>query len=166
MLSSHELFGFMSPTLAQDILNHAYADDRELYKATLQAVAQVKHVRPAFLQQQSRVLRHKAMAETLARPVLELAAANMLRGWLLKQQTAVLVDFLDALGIPHENGAVEDLPAGMEDDKLKAAVEALLAKHPHEIVAVYLHAFNAMNAANWPNLNAMLETEGRLQLGA
>ena len=30
----------------------------------------------------------------------------------------------------------------MDDAKLKAAVDALLAKHPQEAVAVYLNAFN------------------------
>jgi NADPH-dependent 7-cyano-7-deazaguanine reductase QueF-like protein len=33
-------------------------------------------------------------------------------------------------------------------------------------VAVYLNAFNDMNAANWSNLKALLEADARLQLGA
>jgi hypothetical protein len=53
----------------------------------------------------------------------------------------------------------------VDDAKLKAAVEGLLAKHPPEAVAVYLLAFNDMNEANWPNLKAMLESDTRLQLG-
>jgi len=32
-------------------------------------------------------------------------------------------------------------------------------------VIVYLHAFYEMNAARWPNLKTMLETDLRLQLG-
>ena len=50
--------------------------------------------------------------------------------------------------------------------KLKAGVETLLAKYPHEAVAVYLNAFNDMNEANWANLKALLEGDPRLQLGA
>ena len=53
----------------------------------------------------------------------------------------------------------------MEDAKLKAAVETLLAKYPPEAVAVYLNAFNDMNEAHWANLKTMLETDPRLQLG-
>ena len=60
---------------------------------------------------------------------------------------------------------VEDLPATVDDAKLKAAVELLLGKYPYEVVAVYLNAFNDMNAAGWPNLKALLETDSRLQLG-
>jgi hypothetical protein len=155
----------MSPALAIDIVNHTHESDRELYKATLQAVAQFRHVRPVFLQQQPKPQRHKNMAETLAKPALELASANLLRGWLVKKQTALLEDFLNSLSIPNDKGTVEDLPAQMDDEKLKAAVETVLAKYPPETVAVYLHAFNAMNAANWPNLKKMLEDDSRLQLG-
>jgi hypothetical protein len=105
------------------------------------------------------------MLATLTRPDLEPAAGNLIRAWLVKKQNPMLVDFLDALGIAHKEGVVEELPSTMDDAKLRAAVEALLAKHPHEAVAVYLLAFNDMNEANWPNLKALLETDPRLQLG-
>jgi hypothetical protein len=78
----------------------------------------------------------------------------------------MLVDFLNALEIKNEEGVVDDLPASMDDAKLKAAVDGLLAKYPPEAVAVYLNAFNDMNEANWPNLKTLLETDSRLQLGA
>jgi hypothetical protein len=77
----------------------------------------------------------------------------------------MLVDFLNALSIENKEGVVEDLPAAMDDAKLKSAVDMLLAKHPPETVAVYLNAFNDMNEANWSNLKTMLEGDSRLQLG-
>ena len=46
MLTSHELFGFMSPALANDILSFAFEADKPTYKSTLNAVAQARHVRP------------------------------------------------------------------------------------------------------------------------
>jgi hypothetical protein len=39
MLTSHELYGFMSPNLALDILTYTFESDKPLYRATLQAVA-------------------------------------------------------------------------------------------------------------------------------
>ena len=45
MLTSHELFGFMPAPLAGDILEHAYTHDRDLYRATLTAVANARKVR-------------------------------------------------------------------------------------------------------------------------
>jgi hypothetical protein len=166
MLTSHELLGFMSPTLAMEILTFAFESDKQAYRTTLAAVAEARHVRPVFLERQPRAQRHTAMLATLTRPALEPAAMNLLRTWLLKKHKAMLVDFLNSLGIEHSEGVVENLPAGVEDEKLKAAVEALLSKYPHEAVSVYLHAFNDMNDANWAGLKKLLETDTRLQLGS
>jgi len=165
MLTSHELLGFMSPTLALEILTYAYETDKPLYRAVLSAVADARKLRPVFLERQPRPQRHATMLATLARPALDVVTANLIRTWLLKKHKQMLADFLDALGIPHQEGVVEDLPPTMDDAKIRAAVDALLAKYPPEAVAVYLHAFNEMNTVGWPNLKTMLETDPRLQLG-
>lgn len=166
MLKSHELLGFMSPALALEILTYVYESDKQLYRATLNAVAEARKVRPVFMERQPRTQRHTAMLATLSRPTLDVFTANLIRSWLLKKHNTMLVDFLDALAIPHKEGVVEDLPASMDDAKLRQAVDALLAKYPPETVAVYLHAFNDMNEVNWPNLKTMLESDPRLQLGS
>lgn len=165
MLASHEIVGFMSPALATEILTWAYEEDKPVYKAAMGAVAQARRVRPVFMERQPRTQRHATMIATLSRASLENAAATLLRTWLLKKQKQLLVDFLDALGIQHEDGVVDDLPATMEDEKLKQAVESLLSKYPHEVVAVYLNAFSGINETDWPALKSMLESEPRLQLG-
>ncbi len=165
MLTSHELLGFMSPALANDILSFIFESDKPSYKAALAAVAEAKHVRPIFLERQPRAERHTTMLAALTKPQLDTAAAAFIRAWLVQKHTAMLVDFLNALEVKNENGVVEDLPAAMDDAKLKAAVEILLGKYPHEVVAVYLNAFNDMNAAGWPNLKTLLESDARLQLG-
>ncbi len=165
MLTSHELLGFMSPKLATEIITYAYEADKPLYRATLSAVAEARKVRPVFLERQPRANRHQTMVATLTRPSLELITANLIRAWLLKKCNAMLVDFLNALEIPHKEGVVDDLPKTMDDAKLRAGIDALLAKHPRENVAVYLHAFNDMNRADWPNLKDLLENDPRLQLG-
>lgn len=166
MLTSHELFGFMSPNLANGILTFVHESDKPAYKATLDAVAQARHVRPVFLQRQPRAQCHAAIISTLSRPALEAAAANLIRVWLVKKERQMLVDFLNALGLPNNEGVVDDLPATMDDAKLKSAIDTLLTKYPGEAVAVYLNAFNDMNQANWANLKTMLESDKRLQLGA
>jgi hypothetical protein len=166
MLKSHELFGFMSPALANDILGYIFESDKPTYKAAMSAVAEARKVRPVFLERQPRAQRHAMMVASLSRPGSEAVAAGLLRAWLVQKQNAMLVDFLNALGLPHEKGVVEGLPKEMADDKLQAAVEVLLAKYPAEHVGLYLNAFNGMNEANWPNLNSILEKDPRLELGA
>ena len=166
MLTSHELFGFMSPNLAGEIITFIFESDKPTYHATLNAVAQARHLRPVFLERQPKTQRHAAMIATLARPALDLVANSLIRTWLLKKHKTMLVDFLNALGIKNEEGVVENLPESMDDAKLKPAIETLLAKYPPEAVAVYLNAFNDMNEANWANLKSILESDPRLQLGA
>jgi hypothetical protein len=166
MLTSHELLGFMSPTLANEIITFTFESEKATYRATLNAVAEARHVRPIFLERQSKTQRHAAMIASLAKPSLEFVAGNLIRTWLVKKQKPMLVDFLNALGIQNEDGVVEDLPKTVEDATLKASVDGLLAKYPPEAVAVYLNAFNDMNEANWANLKTLLESDPRLQLGA
>lgn len=165
MLTSHELLGFMSPKLATEIITYAYESDKQLYRTTMSAVAEARKVRPVFLERQPRSSRHQTMLSTLTRPSLELITANLIRGWLLKKCNSMLVDFLNALEIPHKEGVVDDLPKTMDDTRLRAGIDALLNKYPRENVAVYLHAFNDMNQADWPNLKTLLESDARLQLG-
>lgn len=165
MLTSHELFGFMSPALANEILNFAYESEKPVYKATLKGVAQALHVRPVYLERQPRPQRHASMVQVLSKPGLDAIAAGLLREWLVKKHKSMLVDFLNALEIKNEEGVVDDLPETVEDANLKAAIDALLTKYPPEAVAVYLNAFNDMNQANWANLQDVLKTDSRLQLG-
>ena len=166
MLKSHELLGFMSPGLAKEIVSSAHETDKPTYKAAMAAVAEARHVRPKYLEHQPCPERHATMLAALARPALDLAAGTLIRTWLVKKQNAMLVDFLNALGIENKEGVIENLPEAMDDAKLKSAVDVLLAKYPHEHIAVYLNAFNDMNEANWANLKTMLEGDKRLQLGA
>lgn len=165
MLTSHELFGFMTPALAVRIIEYTHDNNKELYRTALGAVAEARKLRPAFLERTPRSTRHAGMASVLARPRLELIAANLLREWLMKQQTPMLSDFLNSLGISHKDGAVEDLPATVDDEKLRAAVEALLSKYPAEETVVYLNAFYTMNDVHWSNLESMLKNDPRLQFG-
>jgi hypothetical protein len=165
MLTSHELLGFMSPKLALEILTYTFETDKTVYRATLTAVAEARRVRPVFLERQPKPQRHAAMLASLTKPGLEMITANLIRTWLLKKYKEMLSDFLDALGITHKDGVVEDLPATVEDAKLSAAIDTLLGKYPREVVAVYLHAFQEMNEVQWPNLKALLESDKRLELG-
>ena len=163
MLASYELLAFISPELALRILGDTATDNKEVYEATLGAVAQVQRVRPVFLKRQPKSSRHKLMLKSLVRPGFNEAASGLIRGWLLKHQLNMVKQFLDALGIEHEKGVVEELPDSVADDKLNAAIDTLLTDRDKEIVVLYLHAFHTMNDAGWNNLEELLANDERLQ---
>ena len=165
-MTASAMFKEISPALAQRIINEVHDGDKELYRVALHAAAQVGKVRPVFLERQPRPERHRVMAAALGRADLNTIAGNVLSGWLVKTQSALLTDFLDALKIKHEKGVVENLPETVDDQSLHAAVELLVSKNPPEVVGLYLRAFHSMNEANWPNLERLLASDVRLMLGA
>lgn len=162
-MKANDLFALMPPALSVEILEFTFKEDKEIYNAVLDMVAQARKVRPVYLQRQGRKERFNAMAVALSRPGLEMAAENLIRNWLLKHHTDMLVAFLDALKIEHEKGVVEQLPEKVDDVVLQNAVQSLLEQYPDDHVAVYLYAFNQMNETRWPNLDLILESEPRLQ---
>jgi hypothetical protein len=165
-MTSSELFAAMPAPVAADIFEFTHANDKPLYRVTLETVAQARKVRGVFLERQPRAERYATMASTLGRAGLMATANNLISNWLIKKHNAVLVDFLDSLKIAHEKGVVEDLPQTVDDAALGSAIDTLLAKHPPELVAVYLNAFNDMNEARWPNLATRLQEDTRLALGS
>jgi hypothetical protein len=164
MMACHELFGFMPQELANEILEYSYSSDKPVYRAALGAIANAKHVRPIFLERKPRVERHKDMVEVLSRPRMEAAAADLLRGWLVKAQKPMLIEFLDSMSIPHKDGVVEEFPDNVDDTRLSTAIDLLLGKFPAKKVIVYLHAVCATNNGGWPTLQERLQKDPRLQL--
>jgi hypothetical protein len=163
MMACHELFGFMPPELANEILEFTYTSEKPVYRAALAAVAEARKLRPVYLEKQPRATRHNMMVDMLSRPRMEPAAAELLRGWLVKAQNPMLSEFLDRLGIPHQEGVVDDFPKEVDDDKLRDAIETLMSKFPAPNVIVYLHTLCATNDGGWPNLRSRLQEEQRLQ---
>jgi len=164
-MAPHELFAAISPALSTEIFEYTHTHDKQLYHGALDVVAQMRKVRPVFLERQPRAERYATMRAVLSRPNAALAADNLIRNWLLKKHNAVLIDFLDSLKIKHEKGVVETIPASVDDAALKQSIDMLLAKYPAETVALYLHAFNDMDEARWKNLNEILASDPRLKLG-
>jgi hypothetical protein len=163
-MKAYQMFAALTPDLATRILEEIFAQQKDLYKTALAAAAQSLKVRPVFLERQPRPERNKRLAAALGHAEMNLVSANVIGAWLIKTQSAMLSEFLDALKIAHDKGVVEGLPATVEDSALTAAVESLLAKHPQEVATLYLHAFVAMNDVQWPALALMLRDDIRLQL--
>ena len=163
MLTFHELIGFMSPKMANKILEDTQTNNRDVYRALVVAMAEAQKMRPVFIGRQPKERRHKNFVQMLSRVGAEEHAGNLIRGWLFKEHKVILTDFLGKLGIEHEDGMVDELPDKIDDTSLNEAVNLLLEKHDRELVAVYLTAFNASNENRWENLDTLLAEDERLQ---
>ena len=82
--------------------------------------------------------------------VSELVAARLLVDYHLDQQRPMMGRFLDALGIKHENGLIDDEDMQPPDaERLKAAATAIAAEHPAEDVGVYLATLIWQDPETW-----------------
>ena len=167
-MRTHELFQKMSPERAAEIFVYMHKEQKSVYKAAIQGLANQRNLRGVFIERKPPAERHAWMKTALSRPVSDTLATHLVQAWLLGANKPMLCDFLDALGIAHdEDGTVEELPSAPPKEKIAEAVEQLLGKYPPESVAIYLHAFRDMDSSiQWPPLNEILTEEPRLQLGA
>ncbi len=164
-MTASDIFQRLSPDLAEQVLSYLQTADKPTYKVAIQTLATQRKLRPVFVERKPRQERHAWMQAALGRPYSEQIAINLLQMWLMGAQSSLLRDFLDSLGIEHdEQGGIENLPPCPPPEKLREAVDALLAKYPAEIVAVYLNCFQGMDMAGWPPLGEILATDERLRL--
>jgi hypothetical protein len=85
--------------------------------------------------------------------VAEMVAARLLVAYHLVAQRPMMGSFLDALGIKHEEGLIEDeeMPAP-SPEKLKEAAAAMAAQFPPEDVALYLSTLVWQDPDTWSGL--------------
>jgi hypothetical protein len=165
-MTPHEIFARISPEGVAAIFTHFYENEKPLYKATLETLAKQRKLRPVFVERKPRGERFQWMREAVSRKSNDGVAAQLLQIWLVGSQTPLLCGFLDGLGIKHdENGTIEEMPPSPEREALEKVIAGLLEKHERETVAIYLHAFQALDDNGWPALGEILESDPRLALG-
>jgi hypothetical protein len=158
----------MSPALAAEIFVYLQKEQKPVYKAAIQGLANQRNLRGVFIERKPPNERHPWMQQALSRPISDTLASHIVQGWLLGAQKGMLNDFLDALDIAHEeDGTVEELPECPPKEKIASAISVLLQKYPAEAVAVYLHAFRDMDSSvQWPALNELLAETPELQFAS
>jgi hypothetical protein len=166
-MSPNEIFAHMPESTCTTMLGEMFEHEKPLYKNLIENLATQRKLRPIFVERKPRIERFAWLREALGRKQNEAIAANLLQIWLVSRHSAMLCDFLDSLGIKHdENGTVSQIPPQPEKPALEAAVENLLGKYESPIVAVYLHAFQALDDTGWPALEEIIAADPRVQLAA
>jgi hypothetical protein len=91
--------------------------------------------------------------------VSELVAARLLVAYHLAQQRPMMCSFLDALGIKHEEGLIEDEDVQAPTaDALKNAAKTLATSYPAEDVSLYLSTLIWQDPETWGALSEAPET--------
>src|SRR5437899_3031660 len=111
------------------------------------AIAQQKKFRPKFILSldSDRKAKHLSGLYSLADPI----AARALVIYHLAEHREMMGAFLDALGIAHENGLIQDDGVKPEPDKIKPAVATLREKFPADDVTLYLETLVTQDPETW-----------------
>jgi hypothetical protein len=131
----------------------AFWTDEEASDDQLQAVmliAQQKKFRPKFVLSLDDERRAKHLASMAVLP--EALAARCLVVYHLKDHREMMGAFLDALGLKHDNGLIEDDEVKPDPEKIGPAVEAIAGKYPAEDLSLYLTTLVVQDPATWSEL--------------
>jgi hypothetical protein len=121
------------------------ATDDQVQAALL--IAQQKKFRPKTVVSLDIDRKARHLASMAALP--DQLAARALIVYHLAEQRAMMGTFLDALGIKHENGLIEQDDVKPDAEKLGPAVDKLKAEYPAEDVRLYLETLKCQDPETW-----------------
>jgi hypothetical protein len=155
-LTPSRLWKHMTPEQRQRAAR-AFWGDADAKADQLQAVmliAQQKKFRPKTVNglDLDRKARHLATMPSLP----DALAARALVVYHLAEQRPMMGAFLDALGIAHENGLIQEDSVKPDATKIEPAAAAIAEKFPPEDVRLYLETLLCQDPETWGALEPVL----------
>jgi hypothetical protein len=92
--------------------------------------------------------------------VSDAVAARALVNYHLERQRPMMSAFLDALGIAHDNGLINDeTVVRPESGKLRTAAEEIAGRYPSDDVSLYFSTLVSQDPDTWGELSELPQTE-------
>ena len=160
-MRSYQVFAKMSRDHAVVMMRSLSKESPAMFRQAVDAAALAIKARPVYMRRQPFEKRAEAVRRALSRVVANPVADELLAVYFLECRKPLLVEWLDLVGLAHEDGTLEDeMPAPPAQAKLEKSVEEYRAKDGDVEREVLLRAFAAQAAVEWPELDALLEEEG------
>jgi hypothetical protein len=156
-LTPSRLWKTMTPDLRLRAARAFWLDDQAA-NDQIQAVmliSQKKNFRPKTIVALDVDRKAKHLASLPSLP--DVIAARALVGYHLAEQRPMMGEFLDALGIAHEKGLIQDEAARPDPEKMGAAVESIAGKFPAEDVSLYLNTLMCQDPETWDALSEIMQ---------
>ena len=120
-------------------------------------ISQHKKFRPKTVLglDEERKARHLASLPNLP----DTLAARALVIYHLAEQRAMMGAFLDALGIAHENGLIQEDNVTPDTAKVPPAAAAIAKQYPPEDVSLYLNTLLCQDPETWGALKDVVKTD-------
>ena len=156
-MKPNQVFARMTPERAVELLAALKQKVPGIYTQAVGAACVTLHARPQFMMKQSAEKRGHFVRQALARVAAAPIAEEVLAAYFLEVRRELLIEWLDALAIEHENGILKnEQPPAPPPDRLEAAVAKFRAGEGAADRALLLEAFAAQDAIDWPALDALL----------
>jgi hypothetical protein len=165
-VKSHEIFTTIDPAVVAEMLDWFRANDKEVYKSVIAALASDRKLRPVFVQKKSLAEQYAWVQKTLQLRGYDPIGDQLMQAYLMAAQQKMLGMFCDGLGIEHDGkGSVSGaLPKELDPKKLDETVEKLVDIFDPKIFTLYLLCFNMQVAGGYAALTEKLTSDERLKL--
>jgi len=158
---SYQVFAAMAPERAVVLMRTLAAQSPVMFRQTVDAAALATRTRPVYLRRQPFEKRAEAVRRALSRVAANALADELLAVYFLECRRALLEEWLDLIGLTHEDGVLEDAaPAQPPEARLRKAFASFCAKEDDPDRALLLRAFAAQQAVDWPTLDELLAVPG------
>ena len=154
----HQIIGGMSPEDFDRIMAEIEAESPEALQSTTVAAAQVLKFRPKFLLKQPREKRLASLKGAMSRTTGAALGEELLAVYFLKCQLPLLEEWLDLMGLEHEEGILtqEEVPCP-DADELAKRVETFRSGDDPGTRTLLLRVFSGQAAIEWPALDELLD---------
>ncbi len=157
-MRSYQVFTGMTPERAVQVMAVLAEKSPAIYTQAVAAASTAMNARARFLLRQPAEKRADMIRRTLARVRASDLAEEVLATYFLEGRKELLTEWLDSLGLEHEEGILKDEdPSPPPTQKLEEAIERFLQAEDAEDRDLLLRAFAAQSAIDWPELAARFE---------
>ncbi len=158
-MRAFQIFAAMDPDRAESFFREIAEKAPGSFTQAVYAAATVFKSRPNFVIKQPFPRRAAMVRRALARVSSNPVAEEMLAIYYLECKRDILVEWLDALGIEHEEGSLkEDNPVEPAAAKLELTIKEFCGKDDDPDRELLLKAFASQSVINWPVLDAHNES--------
>jgi hypothetical protein len=154
----YQIFAAMDPEGTKRFFGGLAEGSPPMFAQLVHAAAAAMKSRPSYLKKLPLDKQANAMRRALARVGADSLAEEMLAIYFLECRKELLTEWLDGLGIEHEEGSLkQDAPPQPDDAKLVDFVASFRSGEEPSDRELLMRAFTAQASIDWPALDAMLE---------
>ena len=154
-MRAFQVFASMSPERARDFLRVLSEEKPSMFAQALAAASAAMKARPVYLLRQPFDKRAEAVRRALSRVAASDVGEELLAVYFLECKQELLVEWLDAAGVEHDEGTLERDPPQPSAAKVKSATEKFRKASDDPDRELLLRAFAAQGAVVWPDLEAL-----------